>query len=521
MSDEDSRSAETLHGTLDEIETLVEGALQQWTGTLRLREAGTVVQVGEGIARIRGLDHAGSEELLRFADGTLGIAFNLDEHETGVVLLGHGASLSAGSSVRRTGRVVDVPVGDELLGRVIDATGRPLDEKGPLRTQSRLPVERRAPAIMDRAPVAQPLQTGIKAVDALIPVGRGQRELIVGDRQTGKTAVAVDTLIHQRDYGVIGIYCAIGQRGAAVAQVIEDLRRHRALDSCVVLYSAGDDPPGLQFVTPYAAFSIAEFFMQKGRDVLVVLDDLTRHARAYRELSLLLRRPPGREAYPGDIFYIHSRLLERATHLREELGGGSITALPIVETEEQNISAYIPTNLISITDGQIYLSPELFRKGHLPAIDVGKSVSRVGGKAQLPAYRAVAGDLRLSYSQFEELETFSRFGTRLDEETRRRIERGRRVREILKQPQYELLKPTDQIVVLLALSEGLFDEIALDDISSRAAALREAAEDSLDAIRDRIESGEALSDEDRETLVELARRVLQGEGSGAEDHGDA
>ncbi|MHA7837836.1 MAG: alternate F1F0 ATPase, F1 subunit alpha [bacterium] len=509
-----------LGSTLDELGALVDEALQEWTGALRLREAGTVVQVGEGVARIRGLARTRSEELLRFADGTLGIAFNLDEDEIGVVLLGQDDSLSAGSSVRRTGRVVDVPVGDELLGRVIDATGRPLDEKGPLRAQTRLPVERRAPAIMDRAPVAQPLQTGIKAVDALIPVGRGQRELIVGDRQTGKTAVAVDTLINQRDSDVIGIYCAIGQRGAAVAQVIQDLRSHRALGSCVVLYSSGDDPPGLQFVTPYAAFSVAEFFMEKGRDVVVVLDDLTRHARAYRELSLLLRRPPGREAYPGDIFYIHSRLLERATHLREDLGGGSITALPIVETEEQNISAYIPTNLISITDGQIYLSPELFRKGHLPAIDVGKSVSRVGGKAQLPAYRAVAGDLRLSYSQFEELETFSRFGTRLDEETRRRIERGRRVREILKQPQYALLKPTDQIVVLLALSEGLFDDVALDDISSRAAALREAAEDPLEAIRDRIESGEALSDEDREALVEFARRVLQGEGSGAAD-GDA
>jgi len=504
-----------LRRCLQETRDVVEGALLDGWDPLRLRELGSVIQIGRGIARIRGLDRARSEELLRFADGTLGIAFNLDEDETGVVLLGHGERLGAGDSVRRTGRVVDVPVGAGLLGRVIDATGRPLDAKGPLRSEGRRPIETRAPAIMDRAPVTQPLQTGIKAVDALIPIGRGQRELILGDRQTGKTTVAVDTLINQRDSGVIGVYCAIGQRGAAVARVIRDLREHGALDHCVVLYASGDDPPGLQFITPYAAFSIAELFMQRGRDVVVVLDDLTRHARAYRELSLLLRRPPGREAYPGDIFYIHSRLLERATHLREEHGGGSITALPIVETEEQNISAYIPTNLISITDGQIYLSPELFRKGQLPAVDVGRSVSRVGGKAQLPAYRAVAGDLRLSYSQFEELESFSRFGTRLDDETRRRIERGRRVREILKQPQTELLKPTDQILVLLALAEGLFDGIPLEEITSRARKLRETSGDSLDALRERIEAGEALSDEDRESLVEAARRRLQPEGSEA------
>ena len=510
-------STPRLRTSLEQARAIVERALEDDWDALRLREAGSVIQIGQGIAQVRGLDRAGSDELLRFSDGTLGIAFNLDEDEIGVVLLGHGETLGAGAAVRRTGRVVDVPVGEGLLGRVIDATGRPLDEQGPLRSEGRRPVEARAPAIMDRAPVRQPLQTGIKAIDALIPVGRGQRELILGDRQTGKTAVAVDTLINQRESGVIGVYCAIGQRGAAVARVIRDLREHEALDRCVVLYASGDDSPGLQFITPYAAFSIAEFFMQKGRDVVVVLDDLTRHARAYRELSLLLRRPPGREAYPGDVFYIHSRLLERATHLREEHGGGSITALPIVETEAQNISAYIPTNLISITDGQIYLSPDLFRKGHLPAIDVGRSVSRVGGKAQLPAYRAVAGDLRLSYSQFEELESFSRFGTRLDEETRRRIERGRRVREILKQPQTELLKPTDQILVLLALAEGLFDDIPLEEVTSRATNLRQAVGDSLDSIRERIESGEALSDEDRESLIEAARHGLQPEHSEARD----
>jgi len=470
---------------------------------------GTLFRVGGGIARVRGLPGVGSEELLRFPDGLLGIALNLDEHEIGVVLLGESATLRAGDMVRRTRRVVDAPVGRALLGRVLDPTGQPLDGSGPVAASERRPVERPAPAIMDRAPVATPLQTGLKVVDALIPIGRGQRELIVGDRQTGKTAVAVDALINQREGDVVGIYCAIGQRGSSVARVVDTLRRHGALERCIVVAAAGDDPPGLQFVTPYAAMTMAEWFMEEeGRDVLLVLDDLTRHARAYRQLSLLLRRPPGREAYPGDIFYIHSRLLERATHLRDEHGGGSVTALPVVETEEQNISAYIPTNLISITDGQIYLSPELFRKGNLPAVDVGRSVSRVGGKAQRPAYRDVAGELRLAYSQFEELETFSRFGTRLDEETRRTIERGRRVREILKQPQSSPLSPARQIGVLLAVSEGLLDEVPLDRLGEAERTLLRALEPVLDALEPRIEAGETLSDEDRERLVAAGREAL-------------
>ena len=505
----ESEERHSIRTLLDETDEILVQALEGAAPALQLRERGTVLHVDEGVARVRGLWSARSEELLRFSDGTLGIAMNLDEHEIGVVLLGDNTAISAGSPVRRTHRVVDIPVGEELLGRVIDATGRALDGKGALRARERRAVEQPAPRIMQRAPVTEPLRTGIKAIDALIPIGRGQRELIIGDRQTGKTAVAVDTLINQQHGGVIGIYCAIGQRGTSVAQVIHDLRAHGVLDQCVVVASSGDDAPGLQFVTPYAAFSIAEYFMQQGRDTLVVLDDMTRHARAYRELSLLLRRPPGREAYPGDIFYIHSRLLERATHLREDLGGGSLTALPIVETEEQNISAYIPTNLISITDGQIYLSPDLFRKGNLPAIDIGRSVSRVGGKAQLRAYRDVASDLRLSYSQFEELETFSRFGGRLDEDTRKTIERGRRVREILKQSQYQLLSPTDQIVVLLAVSQGLFDEIPVEDIVAAENALREKVQDALEEIRPTIEAGEALSGEDRNALVEAARRALE------------
>jgi F-type H+-transporting ATPase subunit alpha len=358
---------------------------------------------------------------------------------------------------------------------------------------------------MDRLPVTVPLQTGLKVVDALIPIGRGQRELIVGDRQTGKTAIAVDTILNQKDTGVICIYCAVGKRASAVAKVMDDLRKHGALDYTVVLVATEEDPPGLQFLTPYAAASLGEQFMGAGRDALVVLDDLTRHARAYRELSLLLRRPPGREAFPGDIFYIHSRLLERFTHLREEGGGGSLTALPIVETEAQNISAYIPTNLISITDGQIYLSPELFRKGVLPAVDVGKSVSRVGGKTQLKAYRAVAGELRLAYSQFEELESFARFGTQLDEETRQTLKRGRRVRETLKQPQYAPLPVAEQIAALVAVKEGVFDELSEDDVADAEERVRRAVAEQLGDLCGRMSRGEALEDADLEALARTAR----------------
>jgi F-type H+-transporting ATPase subunit alpha len=362
---------------------------------------------------------------------------------------------------------------------------------------------------MDRAPVTVPLQTGLKAIDALIPIGRGQRELILGDRQTGKTTIALDTIVNQRETGVICIYCAIGQRNSAVAQFIEELRSRDRLQDCLVVVAAAEDPPGLQYIAPYAATAIGEYFMEQGRDVLVVYDDLTRHARSYRELSLLLRRPPGREAFPGDIFYIHSRLLERSTHLRQELGGGSLTALPIVETQGQNLSAYIPTNLISITDGQIYLSPDLFQKGILPAVDVGRSVSRVGGKTQLSAYRSVAGDLRLSYSQFQELEVFSRFGTRLDESTRQTLERGRRVREVLKQPPYLPLPVEEQIAVLLAVTNGLFDELPLTEIRQAETAVRDRLRQAVPQVCDRIRANEVLSESDRHTLLDEARRALQ------------
>ena len=419
---------------------------------LRPCEVGVVTSVATGVARVKGLPGVGSEELLLFADGQTGIALNVDADEIGVVLLGESTGLRAGDEVRRTGRVVDVPVGESVLGRVIGPLGDPRDGKGALRSTERLPIERPAYPIMDRAPVSVPLQTGIKAIDALIPIGRGQRELIVGDRQTGKTAIALDAILNQRDTGVVCVYCAIGQRTASVAKVIAELRARGALAYTTVVVTEGNDAPGLQYVAPYAATSIAEYFMTKGRDVLIVYDDLSHHARAYRELSLLLRRPPGREAFPGDVFYIHSRLLERSTHLRPELGGGSLTALPIVETEAQNIAAYIPTNLISITDGQIYLSPRLFELGVLPAVDVGKSVSRVGGKAQLPAYREVAGDLKLAYAQFEELESFSRFGAHPDEHTRAVLERGRAIRDALRQPEFSPLSAEEQIAVFRGLS---------------------------------------------------------------------
>jgi F-type H+-transporting ATPase subunit alpha len=484
-------------------------ALNRYRPELEILELGTVVQVTSGIARVTGFSEGHDNELIALSGQLLGIAANLAVNGVGIILLGASEHLKVGQEVRRTGRVVDVPVGEALLGRIVDAMGRPLDRKGPIRSEQRWPIERPAPAIMSRAPVAEPLQTGIKAVDAAIPVGRGQRELILGDRQTGKTAIAIDTIINQRGTDMICVYCAIGQRGSAVARVVAAIRELGAMENCITVVAAGEDPAGLQFVAPYAATTMAEFFMEQGRDVLIVYDDLTRHARAYRELSLLLRRPPGREAYPGDIFYIHSRLLERATHLRDEKGGGSLTAFPIIETQAQNISAYIPTNLISITDGQIYLSPELFRKGQLPAVDIGRSVSRVGGKAQLTAFRAVAGDLRLAYAQFEELEAFARFGTRLDEETRRRLDRGRRVREILKQAEHDLLSVPEQIVVLLAATAGLFDGVPVDRVAEAEADLRRTIQEEQPDWRERIARGQELSEDDRNAVLAEARRILE------------
>jgi F-type H+-transporting ATPase subunit alpha len=503
-----NREPESLQTVLDSAFAGIRQIREAFTPQLTPREVGVIASVTTGIAKVSGLPGVGFDELVMFPGDVPGIAFNVDADEIGVVLLGEHWHLHAGDEVRRMGRVMDVAVGDELLGRVIDPLGRPLDDKGPVTAGKRLPIERPAAAIMDRAPVVVPLQTGIKVIDALIPVGRGQRELIVGDRQTGKTAIAIDTILNQRDRQVLCIYCAIGQRASAVAKAIATLREKGAMAYTVVVVAEGNDPPGLAYIAPYAATSIAEHFMEAGRDVLIVYDDLTHHARAYRELSLLLRRPPGREAFPGDIFYIHSRLLERATHLRPERGGGSLTALPIIETEAENISAYIPTNLISITDGQIYLSPSLFELGVLPAVDVGKSVSRVGGKAQRAVYRAVVGDLKLAYAQFEELETFSRFGARMDESTRAIIEHGQRIRVCLKQPEFAPMSVPGQIAVLLALSAKLFDRVPLDKMKDAERALSEAVEKMPALVRERLDSAAQLSDEDRESIIHIAHESL-------------
>jgi F-type H+-transporting ATPase subunit alpha len=503
-----STTPEGLQGVCERTFAGIGQVREAFTPRLTPREIGTVVSIATGIAKVSGLPGVGFEELLSFPGGVFGIAFNVDEDEVGVVLLGDYSRLNAGDEVERTGRVMDVAVGDGLVGRVIDPLGRPLDDNGPVISRERLPIERPAAPIMDRAPVTVPLQTGLKVIDALIPIGRGQRELILGDRQTGKTAIAMDTILSQRGQDVVCVYCAIGQRASAVAKAVASLSEKGAMEYTVVVVTEGNDPPGLTYVAPYAATSIAEYFMEAGRDVLIVYDDLTQHARAYRELSLLLRRPPGREAFPGDIFYIHSRMLERATRLRAELGGGSLTALPIVETEAQNMSAYIPTNLISITDGQIYLSPSLFELGVLPAVDVAKSVSRVGGKAQRAVYREVAGDLKLAYAQFEELETFARFGARVDEGSRKVIDHGQRIRACLKQSELAPVSVPAQIALLLALTAHLFEPVPLDRMREAERAVLEAAAGIPDHLRRRFETATDLTAEDREAIVGVVRQAL-------------
>ncbi len=488
---------------------------------LDLHELGVVKNVSAGIAMVTGLPGAGFEELLQFPHNLYGIVFALEEDEIGVVLLGRDDQLQAGDVVKRTHRVADIPVGHDLIGRVIDPMGNPMDGKGSVSFAQRFPIERPAPPIMSREAVNEPLQTGVKVIDTIIPIGRGQRELILGDRQTGKTSIAIDTILNQKDKNVLCIYCAIGQRTASVAKVIAEFTDKGAMDYTVVVVTEGNSPPGMQYITPYAATSIGEYFMEQGQDVLIVYDDLTHHARAYRELSLLLRRPPGREAFPGDIFYIHSRLLERATHLNEEHGGGSLTALPIIETEAQDISAYIPTNLISITDGQIYLSPKLFELGLLPAVDIGKSVSRVGGKAQLKAYRKISGNLKLAYAQSEELQTFARFGTRLDDHTKRVIAHGKRIRMLFKQPEMQPVPVPEQLIVLLALIHGFFDQVLIDNISTAEISVRKQASRLPADMLQRIYASERLSKPDEQIILALANEALQKWINGVETTSDS
>ncbi|MFP3983272.1 MAG: F0F1 ATP synthase subunit alpha [Desulfurivibrionaceae bacterium] len=493
-------------------------ALSSHQARVSLEDTGYITSITGPIAWASGLGSVGFEELVEFEDGTRALVAYLEAHSAGLILLDPSAHIRAGMEVKRLRRVVDIGTGPDLIGRVFTASGEVLDNKGPLNTDRRLPIERPAPAIMDRDPVTSPLETGIKVIDTLIPVGKGQRELILGDRQTGKTAIGLDTIANQKNKDVICIYVAVGQRESAMARVIHELEENGAMAYTIILVAGGEKGPGLQYITPYAATSLAESFMEQGKDVLIIYDDLTRHARAYRELSLLLEHPPGREAFPGDIFYIHSRLLERSTHLRPELGGGSLTALPIIETEEQNLSAYIPTNLISITDGQIYLSPELFSKGMLPAIDVGRSVSRVGGKAQRPAFKGLVGELKLSYSQFEELESFSRFATRLDEKTRQALERGRRLRELLRQHRYSPRKDYEQVVTMLALIRGLFDRVSLEKTAEAEEEIRRALESEAEEIITSVSGDQELTDKQQNRLVELCRRAL--EDAGLVDSGD-
>jgi F-type H+-transporting ATPase subunit alpha len=494
-------------------QALLKALLDTATPGPRLSELGQVAEVADGIAIVTGLERALSDELLRFESGVQGIVLDLEPGRLGVVLLGPSNSVGVGESVMRTHKVVSAKVGNALLGRVVDALGDPQDGKGAIKSETTRPVEAEAPKILDRRAITRPLATGIKAIDAVVPIGLGQRQLVIGDRQTGKTSVAVDAILNQRHTEVVCIYCAIGQRGDAVAKVIGAVRDGGMMARTIIMAAGDDGAAGLAYVAPYAALTMAEYFAGQGRDVLVVLDDLTHHARSYRELSLLLRRPPGREAFPGDIFYIHARLLERAGQFAQSVGGGSITVLPVVETQAENLSAYIPTNLISITDGQIYLSPRLVRKNQFPAVDLGVSVSRVGGKAQSKAFRSVAGNLRVTLSQFEELEDFARFGTRLDSATRARLTRGAAVRASLRQAERDPIPAVEQLAVLVSAMDGHFDDLSEAETVQLMATIRAAAARDLGDMARQITANVSFDEEARARLAALglqARKALDG-----------
>lgn len=490
----------------EEISSLIKEQIEKYNLELDVAEVGTVMQIGDGIAQVYGLQQAQAGELVEFSNGTKGMVLNLEEHHLGVVILGPYSEINEGDQVTRTGRLMEVPVGDALLGRVVNPLGEPLDGKGPITTTEFRPVESPAPGVMERKSVFRPLQTGIKAIDAMVPIGRGQRELIMGDRQTGKTTIALDTIINQKNDDVICVYVAIGQKQSTVVHIVDKLRKHGALDYTIVVVASASDPAPLLFLAPYAGCSMGEYFMNKGRDVLCVYDDLSKQATAYRELSLLLRRPPGREAYPGDVFYLHARLLERAAQLSDERGGGSLTALPFVETQAGDISAYIPTNVISITDGQIFLEADLFYAGIRPAINVGFSVSRVGGSAQIKAMRQVAGTLRLDLSQYKELEAFAQFGSDLDEATQQKLERGKRVVEILKQDEQNMMPVEKQVVSLYLVTKGYFDEVDLDKVSEFEQQFHAFLEQEKGNIYKRLRESEGLTSELEADLVDSIKR---------------
>ncbi|MCC7125163.1 MAG: F0F1 ATP synthase subunit alpha [Acidobacteria bacterium] len=449
----------------DEISKIIKDQIGSFAVDVDVAEVGTVTSLGDGIARLHGCERAMAGEMLEFPHGVIGVALNLEEDSIGAVLMGEYRAIKEGDPVKRTGRIISVPVGEEMLGRVVNALGQPIDGKGPILTKQFAPIERIAPGVVDRQPVREPMQTGLKAIDGMVPIGRGQRELIIGDRQTGKTAVALDTILNQKDTGVICIYNAIGQKQSTIAQVVRTLEEADALRYCIIVAAAASDPAPMLYISPYSATTMGEYFRDSGRHALLIYDDLSKHAQAYREISLLLRRPPGREAYPGDVFYLHSRLLERAAKLNDTLGGGSLTSLPIIETQAGDLSAYIPTNVISITDGQIFLESDLFNQGVRPAINVGNSVSRVGGSAQIKAMRQVAGTLRLDLAQYRELAAFAQFGSSdLDKATQQQLNRGARLVEILKQPQYQPIPVEQQVVVVYAGTNGFFDNIAVADV---------------------------------------------------------
>ena len=481
----------------EEISALLRSQIENYESEMSVTDVGTVLQIGDGIALIHGLNDVMAGELVEFQNGVLGLAQNLEESNVGVVILGPYTDISEGDEVKRTGRIMEVPVGEELIGRVVNPLGQPIDGQGPINATKTRPVEKKATGVMDRKSVDEPLQTGIKAIDALVPIGRGQRELIIGDRQTGKTTIAIDTILNQKTEDTICIYVAIGQKDSTVRANVEKLRQAGALDYTIVVSASAAEPAPLLYIAPYAGVTMGEEFMFNGKHVLIVYDDLTKQASAYRELSLLLRRPPGREAYPGDVFYLHSRLLERAAKLNDDLGGGSITALPIIETQAGDISAYVPTNVISITDGQIFLQSDLFFSGVRPAINAGQSVSRVGGSAQIKAMKKVSGTLRLDLASYRELESFAQFGSDLDEFTARKLERGKRTVEILKQDQNKPLPVENQVLIIFALTKGYLDDIPVEDITRFEDELNHwAASNATDLLSEIRETG-GLPDADK------------------------
>lgn len=478
----------------NEINEIIRQQIENFDTSMTVSEVGTVIKVGDGIAEIHGLEKVMAGELIEFPHDVRGLALNLEEDKVGAVLFGDFQKIKEGDEVKRTGRIMSVPVGDAMIGRVVDALGNPLDGKGAIVTDQFNPIERIAPGIIDRQPVKEPLQTGLKAIDAMVPIGRGQRELIIGDRQTGKTAVAIDTIINQKGKDVICVYVAIGQKASTVAQVVEKLRAYGAMDYTIVVSASASDPAAMQFLAPYAGVAIGEYFRDNGRHALTIYDDLSKQAAAYREISLLLRRPPGREAYPGDVFYLHSRLLERAAKMSDARGGGSLTSLPIIETQAGDISAYIPTNVISITDGQIFLESDLFNSGVRPAINVGNSVSRVGGSAQIKAMKQVAGTLRIDLAQFRELAAFAQFGSDLDKSTQAQLERGRRLTEILKQGQYQPMEVGNQVLIIWTVTNGLADDIAVEDLKRFEEELTKFIENSHPAVINTLRDKKAIDD---------------------------